>query len=213
MDAHTPVLLYLAEKGALYRPFQSSTAKMGNDLKISQQSVSRKLREMEGEGLLHRTATPQGIRVTISEKGRQFLRHTYIRLKEVFGARLVLKGTLVTGLGEGRYYMSLGGYRKQFQSKLGFTPYEGTLNLHVDAAERTHLLQGLEMVHIDGFDTKSRTFGGIQCYLASINGIKGAVMIPERTGHDAHVLECIAPIHLRSRLRLKDGDLITITGD
>jgi len=212
MQETYPVLLYLAEKGALFRSFQSSTSAIARDLRISQQSVSRKLREMEGKGLVHRSVSPHGVSVGISEKGRQFLRQNYERLKNAFDSPAYIQGTLVSGLGEGRYYMSLAGYQKQFIEKLGFKPYIGTLNIKVDSEGRMRFLQGLKIIYIDGFSTKSRTFGGIKCYAARINGVAGAVMVPERTGHDADVMECIAPVYLRSRLKIKDGDKVTIKG-
>ena len=42
---------------------------------------------------------------------------------------LQLEGKVVSGMGEGAYYMSLEGYRMQFNDKLGYEPYAGTLNL------------------------------------------------------------------------------------
>ena len=36
---------------------------------------------------------------------------------------------IVSGMGEGAYYMSLKGYRNQFIEKLGYEPYPGTLNV------------------------------------------------------------------------------------
>ena len=48
-------------------------------------------------------------------------------------AELDVTGVLFSGLGEGAYYIMIKGYRKQFQSKLGFDPFPGTLNLRLDS--------------------------------------------------------------------------------
>ena len=40
-------------------------------------------------------------------------------------------GEVSSGLGEGRYYISRKSYIIQFQEKLGFIPFLGTLNIRV----------------------------------------------------------------------------------
>jgi riboflavin kinase len=51
----------------------------------------------------------------------------------------VLRGRVVSGLGEGQHYISRQGYLKQFREKLGFEPFPGTLNikLYRHAAKRS----------------------------------------------------------------------------
>jgi CTP-dependent riboflavin kinase len=44
---------------------------------------------------------------------------------------IVLKGTVFSGRGKGRHFVDLPWARKQFQEKLGFNPYPGTLNLRL----------------------------------------------------------------------------------
>jgi len=55
-----------------------------------------------------------------------------------------------------------------------------------------------------------RSFGGVRCFLATINSVEGAVVLIGRTHHDDSVIELIAPIHLRSRLNLKDGSKVKV---
>ena len=43
----------------------------------------------------------------------------------------VLKGTIIKGLGEGAYFMSMGHYKKEIKKKLGFDAYPGTLNIKI----------------------------------------------------------------------------------
>jgi CTP-dependent riboflavin kinase len=51
------LLLYLAEKGAMRKEAELSTVQIATELGISQQSVSRKLMELEEEKLITRTAS------------------------------------------------------------------------------------------------------------------------------------------------------------
>ena len=47
-----------------------------------------------------------------------------------------LEGEVTSGLGKGKYYMSKQVYQEEFDDKLGFRPFPGTLNLKVDEEER-----------------------------------------------------------------------------
>ncbi len=129
-----------------------------------------------------------------------------------------MEGVVFTGLGEGKYYMSLNGYLWQFTAKLGFKPFAGTLNLRVNKGDALRFTSGIKEIHVEGFKSESRTFGGLNCFPAVLSTgkskiknsekIKGAVVIPERTHYDQNIVEFIAPINLRKKLRIHDGDTI-----
>jgi riboflavin kinase len=114
-----------------------------------------------------------------------------------------LKGKIVTGLGEGQYYISRDGYRKQFNLKLGFDPSPGTLNLKL-AEPFPQTDAG--SIKIEGFVDENGKFGGCKCYRVMIGDIKGAIVRPERSNYPPDLIEVIAPVHLRKALNLKDGD-------
>src|SRR5271157_4064760 len=114
-----------------------------------------------------------------------------------------LKGKIVTGLGEGQYYISREGYRKQFNLKLGFDPSPGTLNLKL--AEPFPQAEA-DSIKVEGFVDENGTFGGCKCYRVMIGDIKGAIVRPERSSYPPNLIEVIAPVHLRKALNLKDGD-------
>ena len=65
---HLELLLYLAKKTKLFSPLETSTNKISLDLKISQQTISRKLREMENMGLITRNVNNKGNLITITKK-------------------------------------------------------------------------------------------------------------------------------------------------
>jgi riboflavin kinase, archaea type len=114
-----------------------------------------------------------------------------------------LKGKIVAGLGEGQYYISKDGYRRQFNLKLGFDPSPGTLNLKLaEPFPKTETCS----IKIEGFVDESGTFGGCKCYRVTIGEIKGAIVRPERSNYPPNLIEVIAPVHLRKALDLKDED-------
>jgi riboflavin kinase, archaea type len=209
-------LYRLAEMGAYAKDVPLSTGTFARGLGLSQQTASRRLIEMEKQGLIERSAEGRVQRVKITKRGLDSLGEMYRMLKSAFEApkqELTIKAALFSGLSEGSYYMSMEGYRIQFKSKLGFDPYPGTLNLRVPKDEMAHRLEleSYPFVNIDGFADKERTFGGAKCYPVVVGGkVRGAVVIPIRAHYGNDVLEIIAPENLRKSLRLKDGDLVEV---
>ena len=49
-------------------------------------------------------------------------------------------------MGEGSYYMSLKGYKKQFKEKLGYEPFPGTLNLKLE--DKIYMDKKKEMIKL-----------------------------------------------------------------
>lgn len=205
------LLMYTAKRKGLFNALNSSTSRIANDLNVSQQTISRKLREMENLELIKRDVSPNGLSVSIVGKGRALLKKNYLELKLIFKEKkLMLKGIVEKGIGEGKYYMSMKQYQQQFKSKLGFDAYPGTLNLKVNKVEAMTFLSNIEPIIIDGFSTKSRTYGSLSCYKIKVNDINGAIIIPKRTRHEEEILEIIASIYLREKLNLKDGDVLKV---
>ena len=121
---------------------------------------------------------------------------------------LILNCIIVRGLGEGTYFMSMQHYQKEIKKKLGFSAYPGTLNLKVDK-KQADILKKFAPIKIDGFKKNNKTFGGVDCYRAKIKNIDGSIIVPHLTKHK-DVIEFIAAVHLKSQLKLKDGDKIKV---
>jgi len=210
------VLYKLAELGASNHEVTISTGLVAGKLGISQQTASRRLIEMEKAGLIERTTYGRNQKVRIAKQGFNALGEMYKTLKPVFETPkkdLELTAVLFSGLSEGSYYMSMEGYRKQFRSKLGFDPYPGTLNLRIvkESMNIRSEMDSYPHVDIDEFADKNRTYGGARCYKAIVQGkIEGAIVVPIRAHYGEDVLEIIAPENLRRRLRLKDGDSVSV---
>ena len=124
------------------------------------------------------------------------------------GAVIFLNGIAVNGLGEGKFFMSMEHYKKEIKAKLGFDAYPGTLNLKVDEKQLGQFKK-INKIKVDGYKKDNKIFGGVSCYKAKIKNIKGAVIIPDLTKHK-NVIEFIAPVHLKSELKIKEGYKIRI---
>jgi len=214
-----PTLIELLELGAKDRPISITTAQLGRKLGKSQQLASKHLEEMEREGLIERMRSSGKTYVKLTKKGISSGATLYSTLSRVYGKtemeKIEIVGTVFSGLGEGAYYVSMKGYKKQFLAKLGFEPFPGTMNLRLDLPVYRKVRRDLgtmKGIHIDGFKDGKRTFGGAECFRAMMNDkVEGAVLVIERTIHDDTVLEIISPANLRREFKLKDGDPLNVT--
>jgi len=208
------VLKALALMNATRKVLKISSKELAEKIGQSIQTASRKLKELEDEGLIERTLTKDGQFVVITDKGRELLYREYLDYKRIFEGEgeFVIKGKVFSGLGEGRYYVSLEGYKRQFEEKLGFTPYPGTLNLKIPKEQMLFRakLDEMDGIKIEGFKTKERTFGDVKAFRCRVDGIEGAIVIPQRTHYPKDVIEIIAPVKLRDVLGLKDGDWVEV---
>ena len=210
-------LYKLSELGAYHRAILVSTNILAREIVLSQQTISRHLIELEKLGLIERHISVRGEKIKLTEEGAQEIRRIYSSLKSIvekLTEEIVLEGKLFTGMFEGAYYISRDGYRKQFIKKLGFDPYPGTLNLKLSSSFDIRMRRELEAhpsIFIEGFKDGERTFGSVKCYPATINDeVEGAVILIDRTHHNSSVLEVIAPVYLRKRLKIKDGSRVQV---
>jgi len=210
-------LISLAKLGCCEGSVEISSSQLAQDLSTSQQTASRRIQKLESEGYVSREVHSRGQRVRLTAKGIDALRRLQQDLDEIFSSyeshAYYITGEVSSGLGEGRYYMEVPGYREQFQGKLGFKPYPGTLNLKLRTDEDIRIWQRLQEyrgIVISGFSHDNRTFGSVKCFRASVKGISGAVIIPSRSHYSFDSLELIAPVKIRSTRNLKDGDVVTV---
>jgi len=215
---HLFTLYKLAEMGASNRTVKVSTEYLAERMRSSQQTASRHLIHLEKRGWIKRVVTPEGCLIKITTVGISELKKLYSSLRQVMEAEyppsVTLEGVVFTGLGEGAYYVTRDGYRRQFIEKLGFDPYPGTLNLKLTAEYDMKTRSELDTypaIEIKGFEDQSRTFGHVRCFHALINNkAKGAVVCALRSHYNSSVLEVIAPTYLRGQLKLKDGNKVKV---
>lgn len=204
----------LALLGAIQNKIEISSFELSNQLDISQQSASRYLLELDNKGMIKREHGIKKQIIQITNNGEDILQEEHMQYQQIFELkdRIIFKGILVSGMGEGRYYTEQAGYVKQFKEKLGFAPYPGTFNIEIPFIERNKLriLKNHTSIDINEFKTKNRTFGGVRCFKASVNNISGAIVLPLRS-HYSNILEFISKDYLREKLNIKDGDEIKLT--
>lgn len=207
-------LKQLALLGAMEEPVELASAEFASLLDLSQQSASRRLIELTQAGLVTREMGVRKQRILITEEGRGVLRSEHLLYRRLFEQQdtVTLTGTVKGGLGEGRYYISRPGYVAQFERHLGWAPYPGTLNLELSGAEANKLmvLRRHPAIQVEPFTAEGRTFGGVTCHPATVQGQACAAILPHRS-HYTTTLEVIAPVRLRDALPCADGQSLAVT--
>jgi riboflavin kinase len=203
----------IALLGGVHDLVPVSSSEMAARLGLSQQAASKRVLDLVEQGLVERDMRHRKQRVRLTKEGLETLRGEHADYMRIFEVEdfLTIHGTVFTGLGEGAFYMSQEGYVSQFQEKLWFKPWPGTLNLRVEGRDRTFLevLSGYEGIVIDGFESEGRTFGAVKAWFASIGSVDCAAIMPVRT-HYADVLEVISKSYLRETVGLADGDVVEL---
>jgi riboflavin kinase, archaea type len=216
--ADVEALKQLALLGALDDAVEIASGEFATLLDTSQQTASRRLIELADGGFVTREMGVRKQRLRITDDGRALLRTEYDLYRRMFEHqdRVTMAGLVRSGLGEGRYYLSRPGYVAQFEAKLGWVPYPGTLNLELAGPEanKLRLLRRSPVFTIEGFQAEGRTFGGVTCHPASVQGADGrrhdcATILPHRS-HYTTTLELIAPMRLRDALPCTDGSELEV---
>jgi len=202
------LLISLAKKGAIGDKVKITLRELSKEIGISPQSVMRKLENMEKMGYLKREVSGKKTFVEVTPDGLRLLEEIFDEIGKVLYGKYIL-GEVVSGIGEGRYYVEQ--YKDRIKEYLGFTPYPGTLNLLIIFPKTIYdALYNVEPIIIPGFTKGGRTFGDVKAYKVRINGIEGAIVVPSRTIHPPRVAEIIAPVCLREKLNLKDGSRVKV---
>ncbi|MFH1588162.1 MAG: DUF120 domain-containing protein [Candidatus Diapherotrites archaeon] len=204
------LLLFILEQSIKDGSFVSSTKKIAELTGLSQQSISRKLIELEKQKLIERNSSPKGIELIVTKKGTNLITSVKSKLDKIFSSSpSILSGKLVSGLGEGKYYVCQKKYFNELQKLIGFKPFCGTLNLKINENEINAALLGLNPLKINSFTSKKRSFGEIECFKAKINeSIPAAIVFPKRTNQPKNIIELIAPYDLRKKLKLKNDSIV-----
>jgi riboflavin kinase len=122
---------------------------------------------------------------------------------------VTFEGTVFSGKGEGKKFLALPWVKLQIEQKLGFSPYPGTLNLHLNKsnqAKKSNLQTttcGVEVTPQRGY------FLGV-LFRARIDSVECAVVVPKVPNYPRDVLEVIAPWCLREKLKLRDGSAVLV---
>jgi len=203
------LLLLLLQAGGGEDKVFATTGDIARELDISQQSASRWMIELEERGFIERGRSG----ILLTDKALDELRKVYMIMKSSFDEELPMgiSGSVVSGLKDGRYYLSLPHYMKEFSRKLGFTPFPGTLNVLVEDRRRKLMLSRMNGIRIEGLGVGKHVLGSVKCFPVRINGkVEGAVVLPERSHYDSDTIEVVSKYNLRKKLGLKDGSKVSM---
>lgn len=125
--------------------------------------------------------------------------------------RIKIRGFIASGEGVGKNFVKLEWAERQFQEKLGFKPYPGTLNLILDGeeVEKREMLDKIKGISI----TPRKGYCKAKCFKAKIEGlneVKAAIVLPSVQNYPKNLIEIISPENLREKLDLKDGKSLEI---
>ncbi len=214
---HIITLTQLLSKGARYNFVQLTSSSLGKSVQKSQQTASKYLMELENDGFIKRFMKGRKVFVRITNKGYAELVKLHSLLGSSLGAfpsSIELKGEIISGMGEGAYYMSLKGYTKQFKSKIGYVPFPGTLNVKLYQKEYLEAIQqvdDLDGQKINSFSDGKRTYGWVKCFTAKLNRTINCQLIRlERTHYDNSIIELISKNNICKAANLKLGAKVSI---
>jgi riboflavin kinase, archaea type len=122
---------------------------------------------------------------------------------------VTFEGKVFTGEGNGKKYLALPWVQRQVKEKLGFKPFLGTLNLKLtrESSLRRKLLEKNESPTI--CPAEGYCVGVL--LKATVDAMECAVIIPKVKNYPENVLEIIAPVNLREKLKVKDDDEVAVT--
>jgi CTP-dependent riboflavin kinase len=123
---------------------------------------------------------------------------------------LKVKGKVVSGLGEGVYFIQLDWVKSQFKNKFGFDPYPGTFNVKLsdEELERYGTLNKYRGVKII---PPSAQYVSAKCFPVSIaKSVKGVLAIPMLEDYPPDLMEIVAPVPVREILGLQEEDVVEV---
>ena len=128
--------------------------------------------------------------------------------------RVIIKGKIFSGLGQGGFFTQLDWVKQQCQEKLNFVPFPGTLNIkldvqYLDAIKEMKEKEGVTLI------PPTSDFCQALCYPVLIGSVRAAIVVPQAEHftdevHPQDVLEIIAPVNVKEALSVKDGDELTL---
>ncbi|MGQ0795273.1 MAG: DUF120 domain-containing protein [Nitrosopumilaceae archaeon] len=214
---HILTLADLLSKGARHNFVSITTSSLGKDIRRSQQAASKHLLELEHDGYIERIRNGQKFSVRITPKGHAEMIKISTILKSSLESNpsyIEFVGNIISGMGEGAYYMSMKGYTRQFKSKLGYIPFPGTLNIKLKDKKFVEAKRELDVhdgITINGFSDGKRTYGWVKCYPAKINNsVDGLLITLERTHYDDSIVELISEKNIKKTAKLSNGSQISI---
>ena len=126
---------------------------------------------------------------------------------------LKFEGIVTSGLGKAGTFIKKDTYQKQYQNKLVFKPFAGTLNVKL----KSNVEINLKEKYIDNLKIikGNDKLGDVYFLKAKISNNEltknGAILFPTKTVHKMDTIEFVAEEKLRETMNLKDKSKVNIT--
>ena len=118
---------------------------------------------------------------------------------------------MTSGLGQGAHFMALPWVRDAVHHLLGFAPYPGTLNVTLQDPEMIAIWRQIQDGPALRLEPPPPEPCGARLFRTIVApDVEAAVIVPDLTRHSESLLELIAPIHVRTRLGLRDDDRVML---
>jgi riboflavin kinase len=230
-------LIHLLSCGAKETYIEITSGQLSKTIGRSQQTASKIIIDLEKDMLVERIKNNKKFKIKVTDEGYKVIKELHNLMKLAIDnsimKRAYFKGKIVSGMGEGSYYMSKKRYKEQFKEKLGYEPFPGTLNVKLEEQIYKDLkkeITNYQSIYIHGFKDANRTFGWVKCYPATlmpkievnnktqngskkdieIRGIDTSILLLERTHHDNSLIEVISAVCIKESANLKNGDTVII---
>lgn len=122
-----------------------------------------------------------------------------------------MSAVVVSGSGQGAYFMALPWVREAIHRAVGFEPYPGTLNVRLVDPDALAAWRRIRLGSALTLTPPPTESCGAQLYPVIVApDVRAAVIVPDVTRYSDDVLELIAPVHLRDHLALGDDARLTL---
>ncbi|MHA1729692.1 MAG: DUF120 domain-containing protein [Promethearchaeota archaeon] len=215
--------IFRLAKLGLFQGISLTTQEIADKIDSAQQTVSRRLKKLLKVEILERKSLGKNNTLKITSKGVALLKLVYFDLENIFDKKKskhkqAFYGNIQTGMGEGKYYVSIPKYFEKFSEFLGNPPFPGTLNLELadECIENYYInIVNQNTRIIPKFETEHRTFGSVQCYDIWLyptekkeEKIKCVILDIRRTSHKKGTVEIVSNYNLRNKFNLVDNSKI-----
>ena len=123
-------------------------------------------------------------------------------------SKLEFRGRVFSGSGEAAEFVKLPWFQTQVLEKVGFSPFLGTLNLRL-SEESVWLRTKLRVTAVSKI-CSTEEYCEAALFKGRIGGTDCAVIVPRVKDYPRDVLEIVAPVDLRKRLKVNDGDEVSV---
>lgn len=176
--------------------------------KLSHKNQKKIIKDLLFEGLIHKKRIKNNELIKVTEKGLKKVRTNFYKEKNNKEEEIdfICFGEIKNGLSIGKDFVKKEKYQIQFQNKLGFKAFPGTLNVELidESIKKIDKIKERKGIKISGFNTNDGKLGTATCFPSLINGYESALVFPEKTNHGKEIVELISPYKLREKIDGKE---------